>query len=68
MDVNKAAEQYDVPVTTLKDRIFRRVKHRVKSGPQGFLAPEEDQELAEFLIDCGKMGSAKTKRERYYSL
>ena len=63
MGVNKAAEQYDAPATTLKDRISRRVKHGVKSGPQVFLAPEEDQESAAFLIDCCKMGSAKTKRE-----
>ena len=62
MGVNKAAEQYDVAVTTLKDRISRRVKHGVKSGPQCFLAPEKDQELAEFLMNCGIMGSAKTKR------
>ena len=37
MGVNKAAEQYDVPATTLKDRISGRVKHGVKPGPQGFL-------------------------------
>jgi len=60
MGVNKAAEQYDVPATTLKDRISGRVKHGVKPGPQGFLTPEE---LAEFLIDSCKMGNGKTKRE-----
>jgi len=45
MGVNKAAGQYDVPATTLKNRISRRVKHGVKPGPQDFLTPEEDQEF-----------------------
>ena len=51
MGVSKATEHYDVPATTLKDRISGRVNHRVKSGPQDFLTPEEDQESAKFLID-----------------
>jgi len=33
-------------MTTLKDRISVRVKHRTKPGPKGFLTPQEDQELA----------------------
>ena len=28
-----------------------------------FLTPEEDQELADFLVECCKMGNGKTKRE-----
>ena len=32
--VNKAAKQYDVPATTLKDRISARVKHGIKFGLQ----------------------------------
>ena len=63
MGVNKAAEQYDIPATTLKDRISWRMKYGVKPGPQGLLTLEEDQELTEFLIDCCKMGNEKTKRE-----
>ena len=63
MGVNKAAEQFDVPRTTLKDRISGRVKHGAKPGPPGFLTPEEDQELVDFLVECCKMGNGKTKRE-----
>ena len=51
MGVSKATEHYDVPATTLKDKISGRVKHRVKPGPQDFLTPEENRESAEFLID-----------------
>ena len=63
MWVNKAAEQFDMPKTTLNDRISGRVKHGAKLSPPGFLTPEEDQELVDFLVECCKMGNGKTKRE-----
>ena len=49
MGVNKAM-QFDVPPTTLKDRISGRGMHGTKPGPPGFLTPEEDQELADFIV------------------
>ena len=61
MGVNKTAEQFDMPRTTLKDRISGRVKHGAKPGPPGFLTPEEDQELVDFLVECCKMGEWKNK-------
>ena len=61
MGVNKAAEQFDVPRTTLKDRISGRVKYGAKPGPPGFLTPEEDQELVDFLVECCKMGNGKQR-------
>ena len=39
-----------MPRITLKDRISGRVEHGAKSGPPGFLTPEEDQELVDFLV------------------
>jgi len=63
MGVNRAAKQYDLPPTTLKDRISGQVKHGMKPGPSGFLTPEEDQKLADFLVDYCKMGNGKTKKE-----
>ena len=56
MGVNRAALEFGVPPTTLKDRIAGRVVHGTKSGPKPYLTHEEEQKLVEFLINCSKMG------------
>ena len=63
LGVNRAAEEYNVPKTTLKDRLAGRVKHDAKSGPGPHLASSKETELANFLIDVCKKGYGKTKRE-----
>ena len=63
LGVNRAADEYDVPRTTLKDRLAGRVEHRTKSGQQSYLTFSEENELSKFLIDVCKMGHGKTKRE-----
>ena len=56
LGVNRAAEEYNVPKTTLKDRLAGRIKHGAKSGPGSYLTPSEETKLAKFLIDVCKMG------------
>ena len=63
LDVNKAAEAYNVPKTTLKNRLSGRVKHGTKLGPVLYLTSSEETELANFLIDVCRMGHGKMKRE-----
>ena len=63
LGVNRAAEEYNVPKTTLQNRLSGRVKHGTKSGPGSYLTSSEETELAKFLIDVCKMGHGKTKRE-----
>ena len=66
MGVNKAAEQFDVPRTTLKDRISGRVKHGAKPGPPGWTRLPNTRgrpRIGRFLVECCKMGNGKTKRE-----
>lgn len=63
MGVNRAALQYKVPPTTLKDRISGRVMHGSKVGPKPYLSHEEEKELVEFLCTCAKMGYGKTRKE-----
>ena len=63
MGINRAAEEYNVPRTTLKDRLAGRVKHGSKSGPDPYLTSSEEDELVSFLINACKMGQGKTKRE-----
>jgi len=66
LGVNRAAEEYDVPRTTLKDRIAGRVKHGSKSGLDPYLTLSQETELTEFLINVCKMGHGKTKRGGRY--
>ena len=63
LGVNRAAEEYNIPRTTLKDRLAGRVKHGTKSGPDPYLTLSEETELVTFLTDVCKMGHGKTKRE-----
>ena len=53
---------YNIPPTTLKNRILGHVKHGTKPGPQSYLTPAEGSELAGFLVYVCKMDSRKTKR------
>ncbi len=48
MGVNRAALEFGVPRTTLKDRIAGRVVHGTNIGPRKYLSLEEEQELVNF--------------------
>ena len=48
LGVNRAADQYTVPRSTLKDRLSGR--HGNRSGPELYLSFEEERELANHLI------------------
>ena len=61
MGRNRAALEFGVPPSTLKDRLAGRVKHGTKPGPTPYLNPEEEKELVEFLVNCSKMGYGKTR-------
>ena len=63
MPINHAALEHGVPPTTLKDRLSGRVKHGTKPGPRPYLSPEEEEELALFVVNCSKMGYGKTRRK-----
>jgi len=61
LGVNRAADQYGVPRTTLKDKLSGR--HGSKSGPQPYLSYEEEDELVSFLFKSAEIGYPKTKDE-----
>ena len=48
LEVNRAADQYAVPRSTLKDRLSGR--HGNMSGPEPYLSFEEERELVSHLI------------------
>jgi len=63
MGVNRAAMEYGVPRTTLKDRVAGRVEHGCKSGRSPYLTHEEEQELVDYLITCSNIGYPKKRDE-----
>ena len=63
MGQNRAALEYGVPCTTLKDRLSGKVVHGTNMGPKPYLTHEEEKELVDFLIYCSKMGYGKTRKE-----
>ena len=63
MSVNRAAVEYNVPRTTLKDRVSGRVIHGSNMGPKMYLTYEEEKELVDFLLNCARMGYAKTRQD-----
>ena len=50
MGINRAATEFGVPRTTLKDRIAGRVTHGSKSGRKPYLTHSEEKELYDYLI------------------
>ena len=60
MSVLRAATTYNVPRTTLQDRVKGRVKHGDKQGPSTYLTSVEEEELEAFLMEVAKVGYGKT--------
>ena len=54
--IKEAAREFNVPRTTLQDRISGRVVHGVKPGPKPYLNKAEESELAEFLEVTSSVG------------
>ena len=62
LSVRRAAVQYDIPLSTLHDRISGKVSGAV-SGPPCYLDKEEERELVEFLLRCVEVGYPKIVKE-----
>ena len=54
---------YDIPKSTLNDRVSGHVEFGSRSGPARYLTDKEKQELVNFLYGCAKMGYAKTRKD-----
>ena len=61
--IRRAAEEYDVPRSTLGDRISGRVIPGSTSGPPKYLNTQEEEELVQFLIDCSSIGYPRGRLE-----
>ena len=63
MGINHAAAEYNVPRTTLKDRIAGCVVHSTSIGKKPYLTYEEERELVDFLVTCSNAGYGKTRSD-----
>ena len=59
----EAAREFNVPRTTLQDRISGRVVHGVKPGSKLYLNKAEKTELAEFLEVTSSVGYGKAQNQ-----
>ena len=63
LSVRRAALEFDVPKSTLHDRLIGRVVLGGQSGPQKYLTDEEEDELEEFLVGCASVGFARSRQQ-----
>lgn len=63
MSVRRAAETFNVPKSTLSDRVTGKAKFGSHSGPARYLSDEEEEQLVRFLLGAASMGYARTKKE-----
>ena len=63
LSVRRAAMQYNVPKSTLGDRVSGRVQPGSVSGPAKYLTLSEEDELSRFLSRCCQIGYARSKLE-----
>ena len=61
--IRRAAEEYDVPRSTLGDRISGRVVPGSTSGPPKYNSTQEEEELVQFLIDSASIGYPRGRLE-----
>ena len=59
MGINRAALEFGIPKTTLKDRVAGRVQYGCKAGRAPYLTFDEEEELVEYLKTCAKIGYPK---------
>ena len=63
LTVRRAAESYDVPKSTLHDRLSGRVLAGGCSGPPKYLTDEEEEQLEDFLIGSASVGYARSRQQ-----
>ena len=62
LSIRKAAAEFNVPKSSLGNRVNGRVEHGKKNGPETLLEPAEEAELAAFhLTHVSKHGYARSK-------
>ena len=63
VSIRKASVLFDVPRSTLHDRITGKVAFEAKPGPTPYLSMQEEEELASFLFLSAKIGYPYTRKK-----
>ena len=63
LGVRRAALEYQVPRSTLSDRVTGKVYPGAAPGPPKYLGEEEEEELVKWIAGCAEIGYAKSVRE-----
>ena len=63
LTIRRAALQYNVPKSTLHDRVSGKVLPGAVGGAPKYLDSDEEEELVKWLIGCAEVGCAKSIRE-----
>ena len=61
--VRAAAQKFNVPKSTLGDRVSGRVLPGATSGPNTYLSIDEEKELVRFLCRSSAIGHGRTRQE-----
>ena len=64
--IRKAAIMFNVPKSSLHDRITGKVSFGARSGPTPYLSKYEEEELASFLFRSAKIGYPQTRKKVLY--
>lgn len=63
MGVSRAAREFGVPASSLRDHLAGRVTHGVNPDAKPYLSSKEESELAVYLTTTSKAGYGKTRRQ-----
>ena len=63
MSIRRAAEEFNVPRSTLHDHITGKVLTGTKSGPRAYLTIDEEEELVSFLTGSSTLGYSRTVKQ-----
>ena len=63
ISVRQSSTEYNVPKSTLHDRITGRVAFGSHSGPTRYLSEAEEKELVVFLLGCASLGYPRSCKE-----
>ena len=62
MSIRQAAEEYQIPKSTIQDHVTGKVTIGGTSG-QKYLSDEEEKDFAKFLLESAKIGYPRTRKE-----
>ena len=60
MGVNQASREYEVPITTFRDRISERITEGTPMETRSYLNQHEEETLEDFLLTASSIGFGKT--------